>query len=319
MRQHMGLMPFRLAGAWLVAEMRCFRVEAPTPGQVTPVVVVPPLESVMKANLPLLLTSLVLAQDPGDAPKPSPTPAPVAANQNPARQEPEAVAGKPAGAVESVDRVEVPRGVTHLEGTDSAPRIDRPPLEREGAKPPGFDATLTAALIAAAVSLASLWWSRRAEERQAIRGALAAFLPELGEGMHVALACAHIIIKRKNSSSLGEWPARGQQAKTQIESARQRGRFLLSGLEDALQVVARAPGWATHARNADFPADRYIVAVDEVRKRVDEVVRDCFVRGRLPTKSQLRAVVSAVEVVHRVLGERAEREDAGELNGDGDE
>ncbi|MFN9973934.1 MAG: hypothetical protein ACK58T_28975, partial [Phycisphaerae bacterium] len=111
----------------------------------------------------------------------------------------------------------------------------------------------------------------------------------------------------------------GQQAKTQIESARQRGRFLLSGLEDALQVVARAPGWATHARNADFPADRYIVAVDEVRKRVDEVVRDCFVRGRLPTKSQLRAVVSAVEVVHRVLGERAEREDAGELNGDGDE
>jgi hypothetical protein len=118
---------------------------------------------------------------------------------------------------------------------------------------------------------------------------------------------------------LGDWPARGKKAKAQIEGARQRGRYLLTGLEDALQVVARAPGWAEHARNSEFPGHRYIRAVDEVRKRVDEVVKDCFVRGRLPTRDRLRAVAAAVDAVNLVLGEQAKREGNGGLDGEGGE
>lgn len=162
--------------------------------------------------------------------------------------------------------------------------------------------TLVAAILAAAISLLNavtgILSARWAETRKAVREAMAPFLPILSQGMHETLATASVIAARsKKNQELADWRTKAEDAQKLLENARVAGRYVLWDMTTALKEMRIAPDMARHASNDEFPTDAYLMKLNEMREMIDEVVRDCFVSGKLPPRRAVSRINSCAEEV----------------------
>lgn len=149
------------------------------------------------------------------------------------------------------------------------------------------DATLIAAGIAAAASLAKLFSdmlsARGAATRAAHRSVLQPHLVALATGIHGVMAgavLAHRLLK--SGKAPGSTLANSRVAAEALKTCRLEVKYSLPGLQEPLRTLTRAPDWiATY--KGDPSGDLLLTCMQRLSRMVDRAVTQSYRRGRPPT------------------------------------
>lgn len=148
-------------------------------------------------------------------------------------------------------------------------------------------ATLIAAVIAAAASLAGLAFNIRAQSRSEIckanRSLLGPHLNGIARALHEVLASSTILTKARTDESRANWRARAVNAQSTIKEIRSELRYPLWGIHEGLRVLSRLPNWLEHTQDSSSGANDIWAAGNKLRGALDLAIRDAYRFGRPPS------------------------------------
>ncbi len=148
------------------------------------------------------------------------------------------------------------------------------------------EVTLVAALIAAAVSIATLVVNvatqRSAELRRAHRDTLENFIHDLGESLHSTVATSNILLKAQTDPAILNWRARADAAQAKLKELRMKLRYPLWGLDKGLNTISRLHNWVEHARAYPTYSENILRRGKSLGRTLDSTIRKCYMRGRSP-------------------------------------
>jgi hypothetical protein len=149
------------------------------------------------------------------------------------------------------------------------------------------DATLLAAIVAAAASLlnivANAFAERSAAMRAAHRSILQTHLEPLGESIHTIAAGAVLEHRRaKTGQAPGNAQANAFSAAEALKEQRLLVKYCLNGLDEPLRIFTRAPNWiATYKGNPT--GDEFVEGLQRLSGRLDSAIARSYRRGRPPS------------------------------------
>ena len=158
--------------------------------------------------------------------------------------------------------------------------------------------TLIAACIAALTSIisifVSLYSNRAAEFRVAHRKTLEPVIYDLSEATYAIIAICVKMSKSKSKERTNEYLELANQSRDNLEKSRRKIRYVLYGLDEALQLISGSPVYFTHLQNESEDLSAYIYSVTKLRSRVDEIIRCSYAKGRPPTRKEILQISKAV-------------------------
>jgi len=175
-------------------------------------------------------------------------------------------------------------------------------------------ATLIAAAIAAAASIITLVLrlssDRSAEARRAYREGLGPVIQELGNALHMTVACSVLSIRDQETSNRDYWESRKAHARAALRKLRPQLRYQLWGMDDGLKAMICLPDWVTTNNERDY--DHLLNAATDLRRALDESIRRCYHGGRPPSLVERLVISYRVQKLRGVwegLSGALERED----------
>lgn len=145
------------------------------------------------------------------------------------------------------------------------------------------DATLIAAVIAAAAAVLKLFVDRFTEDRTSARILLQPLLAEMGEANYGVVATCSTLLKAATPEAFENWHAKARAERDKLRVLRPKLRYPLWGLDEGLRVLQRLPDWCGHARVDAARASRLINSATSLRHALDVSAMRCFRGGRLPS------------------------------------
>lgn len=150
------------------------------------------------------------------------------------------------------------------------------------------DATLLAAVIAAAASLLKLiadsFAERGAAMRAAHRSILQTHLEPLGESIHTIAAGAVLEHRRaKEGEAPGNAQANAFSAAEALKKQRLLVKYCLDGLDEPLRILTRAPNWVATYKG-DTTGDKLVERLQRLSGRLDSAIARSYRRGRPPSR-----------------------------------
>jgi hypothetical protein len=149
------------------------------------------------------------------------------------------------------------------------------------------DATLLAAIIAAAASLLKLiadsFAERGAAMRAAHRSILEPHLEPLGESLHTIAAGAVLEHRRaKEGQAPGTAQANAFVAADALKQQRLLVKYCLDGLDEPLRILTRAPNWVATYKG-DPTGDALVEALRKLASGLDSTIARSYRRGQPPS------------------------------------
>lgn len=174
------------------------------------------------------------------------------------------------------------------------------------------DATLIAAGIAAAASLAKLVTdalsARGSATRAAHRGVLEPHLANLATSIHGSVAGAKIVHDRaKEGQAPGNAMKNAQAAAADLKRHRLEVKYALPGLGDPLGTLTRAADWIANVKGEEA-GDSLIECLQHLSRMVDDAITRSYRRGRPPTRWEQHRLARANESVRAAWDGRPKRE-----------
>lgn len=156
-----------------------------------------------------------------------------------------------------------------------------------------------AVLISLIVTVAA---SRSDARRAAYRGALTPHLGLLGGALHQVAACTRVMGKRyRQGQDAGQWEARAEEAKKDLEMVRLATIYILPGFRDPLRSAALLHDKvATFKRLSEESQDQLLAASGALIDRLNKEILKAFTSGKVPSifsRWQVRRVEKQVNKI----------------------
>jgi hypothetical protein len=158
------------------------------------------------------------------------------------------------------------------------------------------EATLYAALIAAAISLITLVFtlmaSRSTDLRAARRATLSTSFSELGALLYELVALSVKMKQMKSGEKFDEVRKRAEAASEKIDDLRRKTRYPLWGLDEGLRTIRWVPVYIAHMKHErDGERARKIIELStSLRETIDLAICYAYFTGKPPTRIQKLAV-----------------------------
>lgn len=158
------------------------------------------------------------------------------------------------------------------------------------------EATLYAALIAAAISLITLVFtlmaSRSTDLRAARRATLSTSFSELGALLYELVALSVKMKQMKGSENFDEIRKRAESTSEKIDELRRKTRYPLWGLDGGLRTIRWVPVYIAHLKNErnGERAGKIIKLSTTLRETIDLAICHAYFTGKPPTHFQKLAV-----------------------------
>jgi hypothetical protein len=165
--------------------------------------------------------------------------------------------------------------------------------------------TLIAACIAASTSILSvmigLLANRASEFRAAHRKTIEPVIYELSESIYGFIAICVKMVKVKSPDRLQEYLDLAKVERDKLERLRRKIRYVLFGLDEAIQLIAGSAVHLTHIANNEEELSGYISELTDLRKIIDEIIRLSYAKGKPPSKRQIQILNRQVYVCKRMF------------------
>jgi len=158
------------------------------------------------------------------------------------------------------------------------------------------EATLYAALIAAAISLITLVFtlkaSRSTDLRAARRATLSTSFSELGALLYELVALSVKMKQMKNGDKFDEVRKKAEATSEKIDELRRKTRYPLWGLDGGLRTIRWVPVYIAHMKHErDSERARKIIELStKLRETIDLAICHAYFTGKPPSKFQKLAV-----------------------------
>ena len=173
--------------------------------------------------------------------------------------------------------------------------------------------TLVAALIAAVGSVTGVllqvvlqtFASRSSEMRAAQRITLQPYLARLASALHQVIAISDIYMKRYPRQDVDGWREKGKQVQEKLKKLRWEVRYFLWGLDEGLRTMSHFFDWVTHLQDYPDKAEYLLKQGDELRRALDDAIRNAYVRGTGPSwkdRWKVNKSVKRVQEARYVVG-----------------
>ncbi len=148
-------------------------------------------------------------------------------------------------------------------------------------------ATIITAVIAVLVSFVTLGISltagRRAAKRGAFRDLIAEHFGDASSALHEVVATADVLLKTRSAKSRASWIMRGNKAKEDLMSVRKQLRITLGPMDAGSRNLARLPSWTAHSERYPKHSSALLLAGDQLREVLDDVLLAVYFQGEPPT------------------------------------
>lgn len=146
-------------------------------------------------------------------------------------------------------------------------------------------ATLIASVLAATASLVTLMLraiaDRHAEARSTFRQSLGPAIEELGNALHMTVACSVLSVRDRDTANRSYWDDKKAEARKMLRKLRPRLRYQLWGLDDGIKAMICLADWTGGTNQLEYT--RLLNAATKLRKALDASVRRCYLKGRPPS------------------------------------
>jgi hypothetical protein len=117
-------------------------------------------------------------------------------------------------------------------------------------------ATLVAVIIAALASILTLVLrivgDRSAESRATYRKHLEPLIEDLGNSLHMIVACSVLSVRDRDSKNCEYWEKKKAEARTILRRIRPRIRYQLWGLDEGIKALMCLPDWVIVKNDKDY-------------------------------------------------------------------
>lgn len=160
-----------------------------------------------------------------------------------------------------------------------------------------------AVLISLIVTVAA---SRSDARRAAYRDALTPHLGLLGSALHQVAACTRVMGKRyRQGQDAGQWEARAEEAKKDLEKVRLATIYILPGFRDPLRSAALLPDKvATFKRLSEELQDQLLADSGALIDRLNKEILKAFTSGKVPSIFSRWRVRHAEKQVNKIWSRR---------------
>lgn len=143
-------------------------------------------------------------------------------------------------------------------------------------------ATFLAAVIAAIVSLITLFTTLPKEMRAANRKTLEPHIDDISDSVHQIIAISNILLKTKSPESKENWSKKAEIHKVKLKEIRPKVRYSLWKIDKYIQSLTRLSDYTLYTLDDSKTVKKLLYWGNLFGNKVDQCIRYSYVTGKSP-------------------------------------